>query len=144
MDCGVAEIVMGMRVERVFPPWYHDGAIEVSCFYEPNNPLMIYSWDKNACNARMCRNGQNECDGTAESLPFYTADPAAMMDVLERMAQLGYWAVLHYNHTDDFVKHFCVCEFTKPGHEPSAAAPTLPWAVALAALVALDSQREWT
>lgn len=71
LDIAIAERVLGMRVERVTPSWY---GREVILFYHPDDPLIVYSYDTNACNAMMYRNGVDNTNGIAPPLPNYSQE----------------------------------------------------------------------
>lgn len=65
-------INMGLTPIILYPNWYH---LPVLAFYDPENPpLMVFSFDANACNAMMYRNGKNEDAWYADPLPFFS-DP---------------------------------------------------------------------
>lgn len=65
----VAKHVFGYRMETVQPSWYR---LPVHCFYVPSDPnWMVYSYDENACNAMMFRDGKSEKSGYARPLPFW-------------------------------------------------------------------------
>lgn len=65
--------------------------LKVIGFYEEDNPLMIYSWDKGSCNAMMFRNGENDKDGIAQPLPRYSTSLEAFEEVVSWLRkQAGY------------------------------------------------------
>ena len=87
IDKKIAEKVFGLEVRRIKPDWYR---YEVLCFYEPGYPLMVYSFDQNGCNARMYRNGIDERDGIASTLPFWSQDIADAWEVVEHFKKQDY------------------------------------------------------
>ena len=87
IDVLVAEHVMGFHVERIKPDWYPH---EVTLFFRPGNPLVEYSYDENACNAMMHRNGKDDSDGTASPLPFYSEEIEHAWEVVEKLAANGW------------------------------------------------------
>ena len=86
LDAEVAETALGFRVERIRPAWY---GREVLCFYRPGSPEMAYSYDDNACNAMMFRNGVDDSAGYALPLPRYHDDTAEAFTVLEALRADG-------------------------------------------------------
>jgi hypothetical protein len=89
LDVAVAERVLGMHVERIKPAWY---PLEVTLFYWPNDPLITYSYDANACNAMMYRNGKDDTAGTAPPLPRYSGDLSAAWEVIAAMKRHPTWS----------------------------------------------------
>ena len=90
------------------------------------------------------------CNGERESLPYelqcahlpppYTTNPAAMMQVIERMRkQFGFEGYNRFLLSNDGNEWYC--EFPKPKWE-SASAPSLCRAVCLAALRAVEPPSE--
>lgn len=103
--CQVAQKVFGYEMRVVYPEWYK--GLPVYCFYDPDFAQfgMTYSWDANACNASMYRNGN---DGEmAEHLPRWDwEDSGTFLQVVERMTERGYHFRLYsyrtpYRQTDD-------------------------------------------
>lgn len=86
LNVAVAERVLGMSIRRTTPEWY---GREVTLFYWPNDPLIAYSWDENACNAMMYRNGKDDSNGTAPSLPFYDSDLDQAWEVVLTLRERG-------------------------------------------------------
>jgi hypothetical protein len=75
-----------MHVERKKPDWY---PLEVVLFFWPGEPLVGYSYDKNACNACIWRNGVNEKDGVAPPLPRYSSELGPAWEVVARCRERG-------------------------------------------------------
>jgi hypothetical protein len=84
LDVQVASILY--HIEHLHPSWYR---YEVLAFYEEGNPLIRYSYDEDACNAKMHANGVNSDDGTADSLPYYSSDPTAFKEVIDYVRKHG-------------------------------------------------------
>lgn len=75
------------HTEVLNTPWYHGGP--VTGFYEPGNPLMVYSFDAKSCGAIMYRNGVDEKDGTASPLPDYAAQLGDFQEVMDWVKAQG-------------------------------------------------------
>lgn len=89
LNLAVAEKVLGYRVVKAKPAWY---PFEVWCFYAPGDTTeewMAYSWDQNACNAMMFRNGKDDKAGTAPPLPGYVFDISAAWNVVAEIRERG-------------------------------------------------------
>lgn len=139
LDTLVAEHVFGMTVKHLRPDWYHGGQSEVVCFYAPNYPdLIAYSWDANACNAMMCRNGRDPNDGTAPPLPFYSVELEPAWDVVEQMrADNETWFRLEARpagEPPEFAGLEWMAVFTRQRRPVYASAPSAPEAICRAAL----------
>ena len=97
--CKVAEKVFGYHMEIVRPEWY--GGRPVFCFYDPQFSQfgMTYSWDSNACNASMFRNGVG--GEYAEHLPHWDwEDEGAFLEVIENLTAKGYHFRLYSYRTE--------------------------------------------
>lgn len=72
LDCLVAEKILGYRVQITKPDWYDR---EVWLFFDDEFPGIIrYTWDSNACNARMNMDQKDPKKGAADPLPFYSSE----------------------------------------------------------------------
>lgn len=138
LDILVAEKVLGMRIERIQTKWYNH---DILCFYEPSCDLMVYSYDENACNAMMYRNGVDERDGVAQPLPHYSLEMETAWEVVEAISKPdagedhGWQVVLSYQHgRRPWVR--LVKDRSGFGHNPEAQADTMPRAICLVALLA--------
>ena len=135
LDVLVAEKALGMRVERIRTNWYHH---EILCFFEPGCDLMVYSYDENACNAMMYRNGVDESAGVAAPLPYYSGEIEAAWEIVDALGLMvcpsltGNWGAGRFKGTmglGDGAKRYC-----EPG--TWAESDTAPRAICLAALKA--------
>ncbi len=91
LDLVVAEHVFGLVPRKVKPDWYK---LEVTLFSYPNDPLITYSFDENACNACMHRNGVDEKAGTARPLPFWACEDEGATEVVREMEGRGFgWEI---------------------------------------------------
>jgi hypothetical protein len=68
------------HTEHLHVNWYPH---EIIGFYEEGYPLMVYSFDKHACNAIMYANGVDEKGGNARSLPDYSTDLRDFQQVID-------------------------------------------------------------
>lgn len=81
IDQLVAEHVLKLTVKKIRVDWYQ---FEIWLFLDPDG-LIRYSWDGNACNAIMNRNGRDESDGVADPLPFFSIETESAWEVVEAM-----------------------------------------------------------
>src|ERR1051325_4854001 len=142
-------------MEIAFPDW-HNGR-PVYCFFDPEFSQfgMTYSWDENACNASMFRNGVN--GEYAEHLPHWDwDDDGDFLQVVKEMTGKGYLFRLAgyrttYRITDEPFKPEKVpehleyeSEFMPIGSNHAeryiARAESAPKAVCLAAVRAIDGK----
>lgn len=121
LDCIVAEEVLGLEARWVKPDWYQ---FEVVCFYQSGFPLMVYSYDENACNACMHRNGVDDSDGTAQSLPHYSGEDSngVEWEVVSAMSE-RHGCAFKITTLQEGDRVVFECEFTpKEGGKPPASA----------------------
>jgi hypothetical protein len=69
IDAKILEHIFEYEVMKVKPSWYDR---EVTLFRK--NGYNHYSFDTNACNACMSRNGKDDKDGVADPLPHYSSE----------------------------------------------------------------------
>ena len=82
LDALVATEIMGLEKQTIQPDWYPH---PVDLFIHPKNGLIVYSYDENACNAMMHRNGKDDSDGTAQPLPSFSCDVESLDEILLSM-----------------------------------------------------------
>lgn len=134
-DAVVAEKVMGYRVIVIEPEWYR---LPVKCFYEDGCSLIQYTYDANACNAMMYRNGKDDSDGTAPPLPHYTSDESwdDLREVAEKvMGDAPPRGIT--GHTFWLERESAGCWVSSFWGRKSGEAATAPEAVCIAAMIAL-------
>lgn len=144
----IAEDVFGMRVEVSRLPWYAGGELDVYLFWEPGSDLVSYSWDANACNAMLFRNGYDRSEGTAKPVPRWDLEIEPAWQVVERLQSLG-WGMVASNE-DPIISEgqswAWQIRLQMPGsklseHEPVLGyGPTFPTAICAAARTALGKR----
>ena len=83
LDALIAEKVFGLIQRRIVPEWL---GREVWLFSHPAYPdEVMYSWDEPSGNAMMYQDGKTAESGTAQVLPPYSDDIAAVWEVVEKM-----------------------------------------------------------
>ena len=125
IDCLVMEKVFGYRVVEKKLDWYR---VPVFFFYASNSDVPEYTYDSNACNAMIYRNGRDDSDGTVPPLPFFMCDAEGReWQIVKEMAS---------KHNLELSMTFSGGKFTasfgKPVEHKEAAS-----AICLAALLAL-------
>lgn len=80
LDCLVAEHIFGYTVEEIRPSWYK---LPVKLF--KMNDEICYSWDANACNACIYRNGVDETLGFVPPLPNYSTEIDVAWEIVTMM-----------------------------------------------------------
>jgi hypothetical protein len=78
----VQEHIFNMIIIELHLDWY---PVPVKCFYYKDSPYVQYSWDKKACNAMIFRNGIDDSDGIAKSIPFYSNEIEAAWMIIEKL-----------------------------------------------------------
>ena len=131
LNFAIAQEVFGMRVEAIEPEWYRQ---TVWLFFKEGFPNVVYSYDNNACNAMMYRNGKDISGGTAPPLPFWSSEFGGAWEVIAELKQRGgdtwknferlsatflpFWA---YDSTEELAKDICLTAL-----EAVRGAPWLP------------------
>lgn len=82
IDSLVATEIMGLTKKTIQPDWYPH---PVDLFFHPDGGFVVYSYDENACNAMMHRNGKDDSDGTAPPLPSFSTDVEYLGELLLSM-----------------------------------------------------------
>lgn len=87
IDCAIAEHVLGFHVENIGRPILHGYPYkaDVLLFFAVGHPHVVYSYDDNSCNAMMYRNGVDDTDGTAPSLPSYCNELNEAWEIVAHM-----------------------------------------------------------
>lgn len=130
LDHLIAVHVFGLEAQTVQPTWYK---LPVTLYRYPGDSIWTYSYDDDACNACMHRNGVDDRDGTARPLPFWANEMEYAWEVVEQMKAHGF-AFQFSNEGNRNWAHFA-----KDGAwgEGESAADEPADAIALAALHAL-------
>ena len=84
LDVQVGSILY--RTEYLKVDWY---PLEILGFYEQGNQYLVYSYDENACNAKLYCNSVDATDGFVPALPFYSTRLEAFQEVINWMLEHG-------------------------------------------------------
>jgi hypothetical protein len=130
IDIDIASTIFGYTTRVIQPTWYRH---EVMLFYRVGDDMPEYSYDENACNAIIYRNGRDDSDGVARPLPFYSNEYEDMRTVLMEMQARDYNAAMSLTGKQ------WGCHFAVPDGRlgPVEFGEELPQAVARAALAAV-------
>ncbi|HKX33530.1 MAG TPA: hypothetical protein VJ302_37980 [Blastocatellia bacterium] len=139
IDLLILEAVFDYQIHRIRPSWY---LYEVVLAINKQTGLIDYSYDENNCNARVYRNGIDESEGIAESIPRYSLDdrnrPAEFLHIVDRMReQNGYYLELGTGPSSSLQGPVYFASFWQSPEqvmENEVSAKTIPLAVTIAAL----------